>query len=363
VLLGATRNEFATPVEFGIPQFDAGDKTVTRNALFTMLAILPWLSSCGDDDRLPLNLELGGRTVSKLPFVIAADQGLYEKYGLDVSLKIPRPYGDRGINSIPDRFTGRLWPWRHEVFVDGLTPNIVKQVERANHRQYVAVASNDCIVRAHIIARNDIQSVEELRGGRVGISGRRDTTTGYAALELANRMGWDPNFDMSITYFGRDVSDLLEGRVDAIIASETRYAQALSHDLNILEDTQLWNEAVGGNSVMADASWLEDPVNREKARRLVMATIEGLALFHNDKELALDVIDRWYGIDDPAEREAIYERGQWMPRKPYPCHEGTVNTLEMYDSLAMRQHLPSDFYDDSFVRELDEAGFIDAFYE
>lgn len=328
-----------------------------------MLVILPLVSSCSDDGQLPLNLELGGRTVSKLPYVIAADQGLYEKYGLDVSLKLPRSSNGRGIDSIPDRFTRRWWPWRHEVFVDGLTPNIVKQVERANHRQYVAVASNDCIVRAHIISRSDLQSVEALKGGRIGISGRRDTTTGYAALELANRMGWDPDFDISIKFNGRDVNDLLEGRVDAIIASETRYAQALSQDLNILEDTQLWNEAVGGNSVMADAGWLEDPVNREKARRLVMATIEGLALFHNDKELALDVIRRWYGIEDSAEREAIYERGQWMPKKPYPCHEGTVNTLEMYDSLAMRQHKPSDFYDDSFVRVLDEAGFIDAFYE
>ena len=94
-----------------------------------------------------------------------------------------------------------------------------------------------------------------------------------------------------------------------------------------------------------------------------MASIEGLALFHNDRELAIDVMRRWYGIEDADTLDRIYERGIWMSKKPYPCYEGTQNTLEMYDSLEMRKYTPQDFYDDSIVRELDESGFIDAFYQ
>jgi ABC-type nitrate/sulfonate/bicarbonate transport system substrate-binding protein len=339
-------------------------KTMTRTTALTIWIALSLLTSCGDADRLPLNVDLGGRSVSKLPYVIAADQGLFEKYGLDVTIRLPRSDNGRGIESDPGRRLLRRWfPWERDVLVDGLTPNIVKQVERAGFPQYVAVASNDCIVRAHIVAQPDITRIEDLKGKRIGISARRDTTTGYAALAFADRMGWDPDFDIAIRLNGRDMSDLVNHRVDAIVASETRYAAAVGMGYSILEDTQQWNEALGGNSVMADAAWLENPVNREKIRRLVMATVEGLALFHNDKALALDVLERWYGLEDPSVREAIYERGQWMPRKPYPCYEGTVNTLKMYDSLAMRGHAPTDFYDDSIVRELDESGFIDAFYQ
>jgi hypothetical protein len=29
----------------------------------------------------------------------------------------------------------------------------------------------------------------------------------------------------------------------------------------------------------------------------------------------------------------------------------------------MRQHKPEDFYDDSFVRELDKSGYIDSLYK
>ena len=315
------------------------------------------LASCAESDRLPLNVELGGRSVSKLPFVIAADQGLFEKYGLDVVLKIPPPSYAGGIRANPGT------PWKPDLFVDGLTPNIVKQVQRANFPEYVAIASNDCIIRAHVVAQKGITDLADLKGRRIGISGRRDTTTGYAVLEMANRMGWHPDQDISIKYNGRDVADLENDQVDAIVASETRYAVALREGFPVLEDTQLWNVAVGGNSILAESGWLQDEANREKALRFVRASAEGLALFHNNRQLALDVMARWYGIEDSEERNAIYDRGVWMPKKPYPCYEGTENTLRMYDSLEMRKYEPGDFYDDSFVRELDESGFLDSFYE
>lgn len=311
---------------------------------------------CDSAQRLPLNVELGGRSVSKLPFVIAADQGLYEKYGLDVTLKIIGSGRPGAIRANPGR------GFSSEIFVDGLTPNIVKQTQRADWPAYLALASNDCIVRAHIVADHGFDELADLKGGRIGISARRDTTTGFAVLELANRMGWDPDFDISIQFNGRNVQHLDAGKVDAIIASETRYAVALQRGYPILEDTETWNVAVGGNSVMTTEAWLNEGNNRDKARRFLQATVEGLAIFHNDRALALDVMERWYGIEDAAEREVIYERGQWMPRKPFPCYEGTENTLRMYDSLEMRKHEPEDFYDDAILRELDESGFIDAFY-
>ena len=42
---------------------------------------------------------------------------------------------------------------------------------------------------------------------------------------------------------------------------------------------------------------------------------------------------------------------------------GIDNTFEMYDSNEMRQFKPTDFYDDSLIRELDQSGFIDSFYQ
>jgi ABC-type nitrate/sulfonate/bicarbonate transport system substrate-binding protein len=335
--------------------FDSGlTRMVKGNVAALTCCMLALLTACQVDEKLALNVELGGRTVSKLPFVIAADQGLYEKYGLDVTIKLPPPSYPGGIAANPGG------DWASDIFVDGLTPNIVKQIERAGFPRYVAIASNDCIVRAHIVSRRGITELADLKEQRIGISGRRDTTTGYAVLELARRMGWDPTHDIAIKFNGRDVEDLEQGEVDAIIASETRYAVARQSGYPVLEDTQLWGEAVGGNSVLVTREWLSLGNNREKARKFLMATTEGLALFHADRELALDVMRRWYGIDDRAVSEVIYERGQWMPTIPYPCEEGIDNTLEMYDSLEMSKHETADFYDDSLINELKEAGFFES---
>ncbi|MGI9260773.1 MAG: ABC transporter substrate-binding protein [Woeseiaceae bacterium] len=334
-------------------------------------ALLICIASCSDRDLKPIKVELGTRSISKLPFMIALDQGLYEKYGLAIDLRLPAPAFEGGIHWQPDIITrisrridrarGRD-DWAPDIYIDGHTPNIVKRIDRARWPHRIAIAGNDCLVRTHVIGSKDINSVEELRGKRLGISSRRDTTLGFAALSLSKRMGWDATQEISLKLEGRDVGALREGLVDAIVANEIRGAQAMQEGFPVLEDMQKWNIAVAGNSVMVEQGWLDDDLNRDIARRFLQATVEGLALFHSNRELALNVMAKWNGITDTDIATHAYERGQWMQKKPYPCYEGINNTFEMYDSNEMRKFKPTDFYDDSLLRELDESGFIDSFY-
>ena len=104
-------------------------------------------------------------------------------------------------------------------------------------------------------------------------------------------------------------------------------------------------------------------MNREAARRFLRATVEAIALFHQDRELALRVLAEWNGIEDRAFAELVYSRGAWFQRVPYPCYEGIEKTMELYDSNAMRRYVPEDFYDDTLIRELAESGFIDSLYQ
>ena len=286
-------------------------------------------------------------------------------------MNLPPPDFEGGIRPRPGllaRISRRLdimrgkYVWEPDLYIDGLTPNIVKFIDRTRYPHRVAIAANDCLVRPHIIGNIGINSVEELKGKRLGISARRDTTLGFAALTLAKRMGWDATQDISLKLNGRDIDALRGGLVDAMVTNEIRAAMAMKEGFPVLEDTQKWNVAVAGNSVMVPHGWLSDETNREKARRFLKATVEGLALFHQDRELALRVMAEWNGITDPDIAAHTYERGQWMLKKPFPCYEGIENTFEMYDSNEMRKYKPTDFYDDSLIRELDESGFIDALY-
>jgi NitT/TauT family transport system substrate-binding protein len=338
---------------------------VTRALLPSALFVLgASLIACSANQRLTLRVRLGTRGLSKLSFVIAYDQNLYEKHGLDVDLRIPSPEFDGGREQsagLWDRLgLGDSLP--AEIVIDGATPMMVDRATNAEAAHEVVLASTDCIVRYHIIGRKDVTSLEALRGKRVGISAHIRTTTSFIALLLARKMGWDPRQDLSLMRNGSDLDDLRSGRVDAVVADERTFALARKEGFPVLGDTRDWNAAIAGNSVRVDPAWLEQGTNREAARRFLMASTEGLALFHTRSELALDVLARWNGIKDRELALAVYERGSTFPRKPYPCYEGMRATMELYDSNGMRRFELEDFYDDSLVRELDESGFIDSLY-
>ncbi len=336
------------------------------------LSLLSVLAATGvactaDQELIPLVVNVQGRSMSKLPFVIAEDQGLYEKHGLDVELRLAPPEFEGGIETHPPFWT-RVWRRLGlqevpdpDILVSGHTPKIVGQMRIARAPKLIALAATDCSVRSYVIGRPGINSLEELKGQRLGINNDA-TTSGFAALRMVQRMGWDRVQDISIMYHGgKGIEALREGLVDVIVGGDGEFEAAEREGFPILEDTRVWNERLAGNSVLVYPAWLEDSTNREAARRFLRATAEAIALFHQRPALVLEVLANWHG-QDPDLAKARYFRTDYIPRKPYPCSEGIRNTMELYDSNEMRRYTPEDFYDDSLMRELDESGFLDSLY-
>ena len=309
-----------------------------------------------EPDPIPLRFEMLTRAVSKLPFVIALDQGLFEKHGLDVEVWMPPPEFEQGGLEVEGR-----QPETPDISVDGLTPMMNRIVTDASYPRRVALATTDCHVRWHVIARTGIGSLEELKGRRLGISGY-GAMSDFMARLLAQRMGWDPIQDVSIMTNGFSIEALQEGRVDGLLAHERHYAQALREGLPVLADTREWDEFIGGNSVRVEREWLKAPRNRETALRFLKATVEGIAIFHQKPDVVFQVLSKWHGIVNREFAQIVYERGQTLSRKPYPCYAGAEKTMELFDSNEMRKYQAADFYDDSLIRELDESGFIDSLY-
>jgi len=130
----------------------------------------------------------------------------------------------------------------------------------------------------------------------------------------------------------------------------------------VLEEASSWGEAIGGNSILVTEEWLEGEQSSEIVQRFMKASAEGLSILHNDKDLSLNLLTKWYGIKDRDLLEMIYEKVKWLVKKPYPCVEGIRMTMKLYDSHSMRQYSATDFYDDRYVKELDDRGFLDSLY-
>jgi len=318
------------------------------------------LTSCGPQpDVLRLVVEVPATSMSKLPFVIARDQGLYAKHGLDVDLRLPADEGR--VRKLWLRVLRKLTGTQAvDVRIDGHGPAIVLLSRGEPAPWHVSLASTDCSVRYYVIARPGIDRLEDLAGRRLGV-GLEFSTAGFAALRLVQRMGWVRDKDITVVQ-SAGFKELQAGAVDAFVGGDEAIESAEAAGYRVLLDTREWNEELSGNSALVAPGWLDEGTHREAARRFLKATVEAVALFHERPELALDVMGRWQGATDRGLARKRYVRSDYVPRKPYPCSRGVRATMDLYDSAAMRKYSPADFYDDTLMRELDQNGFIDGVY-
>jgi NitT/TauT family transport system substrate-binding protein len=103
-------------------------------------------------------------------------------------------------------------------------------------------------------------------------------------------------------------------------------------------------------------------MNRDTAMRFVRATNEALALMRRDRAAFNAALTKWFNVRDPVVQQRMYAEIDEIPRKPFPTVEGIRATLAFYDSPEMRKYKAEDFYDSSFMTELDRSGFLDQLY-
>jgi ABC-type nitrate/sulfonate/bicarbonate transport system substrate-binding protein len=302
---------------------------------------------------IPVKVELITRAVSKTPVLIAYDKGIYKKYGLDVTLWLP-----------PGEFPGAIeTPGRMEnpdFSVDGGVPMVTAIL--ANRKpQRLAIATTDCDVRFNIVGQKGMKSLEDLKGKRLGIS-NDGAMTGYIYRVLAKRMGWTPGKDFIVVERAQRFDDLKAGKADAFVADDRYMALATKEGYPVLADTSTWNQRIAGNSVRVERTWIVDPAHRDLAMRFLKGTVEGMAIYMNNREETLRVLAKYHGVKDRQVASGIYEEGLKMSRRMEPCVQGFKDMFVMGYPTALQQYKPTDFYDESFMKELEKTGFIDAAY-
>ncbi len=326
-----------------------------------LVTLLPWTGLAWAQDKpLAVSVELGDVSLTKLPFVLAAEAGIYKRNGLDV-----RQYITPNAAELIRRSSGLVVPKDFvgtgvgDINIGGGSPTIVRMTSDARAPQRIVLATNDPVSRFHIISRTDITSPEDLKGKRVGFSGV-GALSHYVLILFARKMGWDAARDLSLFANGMGTELIKNGRVDAFAADEIAVAEAIRLGLRDLVDTNVYKFPMPGSGVNALKDWL--PRNREAAARFVKSTVDAIALLRTDKEAAFAAMAKWYGITERAHQEQIYAQAAQLPSKPYPSVEGLKTMIDIYGHREMRLHQPEDFYDASFITALDNSGYIDGLY-
>jgi NitT/TauT family transport system substrate-binding protein len=307
---------------------------------------------------IPVDVALSDVSINKVPLLIAADAGIYAKNGLDVHQYITPGAAAvahaSGVDVPPENVKADIAS--APIHIGGGSPTIVGFIKKPDGPKRVIVSTTEGLVRDHIITAPSIASVQDLKGKRIGYSAY-GTVTSYDILTFLKKMGWDPEKDVTLVAGSSDLDSIKNGKVDAILASAMVITKAKEFGLKDLGSLEKYDIPLAGSGVMVESNWLA--ANRDATARFVKSVIQATALMKTDRKVFNAALAKWFNIKDKQTQDGMFAAVKQLPDKPYPSVAGIKGAMAIYDSPGMRAHKAEEFYDASFVTELDKSGFLD----
>ena len=224
---------------------------------------------------------------------VAKDEGFFKKYGLDVE-----PIFLRG---------GQL---AIQALASGDPPLMsIGQVVQASLAGYdlVLVGGVEIYYDSTVFARPGITRMEQLRGKRVGISGY-GAATHFAAIMLANHLGFDPDKDWQLVPGGPDaerIAAMSAGKIDAGIFNSSTLPIAKRMGLIELVRIPDLKIEVQGNGMATTRAFIKS--NRDVVKSAVKGYVEGIYSIFSNKPVALKVFGKYMRTNDPEVLETSYQ--------------------------------------------------------
>lgn len=288
-----------------------------------------------------------------LPAWLAKDAGIFERNGLDVSLVF---------------FTGGTTAVMALVSAD--TP--IAQLAGAAVVNSVVAGSDAAIIvggvtslNYYLMGRPEIKSAEQLKGGSVAIS-RFGSSSDFIARYALQRVGLTPGKDVTIVQIGSTtarVDAAMTGRVQATVVNPPASIIAQKRGMTILADLPKLGLVYQHTSAATTRKYIRE--HPDIVRRYVRSQVEAVHRIYTDKEASLRALARFIGRT--VERDVLEKTWEnllsesVLPRKQYPSLEGIKTILAT--ELKGKPGKPEDFVDSSFIRELDQSGYIDGLYK
>src|SRR5713226_1420910 len=319
---------------------------------FSLVLLASWTNSALAQ-LTKLNVGYSAISGDQLPAWVAKEAGIFQKNGLDVQLIY---------------FTGGTTAVMALISAD--TPlsqsagaAIVNSVLAGSDA--VIVAGGVTSLNYYLMARPDIKTAEQLKGGSVAIS-RFGSSSDFIARYALSKIGLTPGKDVTIVQIGSTpdrVAAVLTGRVQATVINPPASIIAEKKGMTILADLPKLGLVYQHTGAATTRKYIRE--HGDVVRRYVKSQIEAVHRIYTDKETSIKVLGKYFG--GKVERDILEKSYEnllselVLPKKQYPSLEGlkTILATEAKGKPAK----PEDFADLTFVRELDQSGYIDGLYK
>jgi ABC-type nitrate/sulfonate/bicarbonate transport system substrate-binding protein len=288
-----------------------------------------------------------------VPLVVAKEQGLFSKNGLDVGLvavsgaTVPRLTGE-----VPLGYIGG--PAALLQAVGGANLKILGSFDTAR-------------LSGEIVARPGITKPEELRGRRFGVRviGAAQWIHTILALE---HLGLDLTRDNISTLAVGDepqiVRALVTGAIDAAVLSQAQSRQLKAKGFSVLFDLSFANVYGAPSALAVTATYVNQHPNVVEQVLIALVEATAFSLSPTNKSTILNTIMRLFDLGDPAAAERTYQNLTGLSRKPYAALErfkSVQKVMAIHDPKVLDVNV-EELLEDRFVRKLDDSGTIDRLY-
>jgi NitT/TauT family transport system substrate-binding protein len=318
--------------------------------VFLLSVLVPSFSQA----QTKIKLAYSSITGNQAPLWIAWDRGLFKANGLDVEM-IFIEGGSRVVQAMVAGDT----PIAHV----GATPIATGNLRGADLVMYAATVNK--ILFQFFVAK-EITRREDLKGKKFGIS-RFGSGSDFALRAALKALGLDPRKDVVILQLGTTPvrmvaldSGAIQGTVllppETILARKKEYR--LLGDLAASE-FEFLNMGVAASRTFAGAY-------PETMQKFIRSYIEGIHFFKTRPSESMKLVARYTRTEDREVLQEIFDLYQKVfPMKPYVTVKGIQNIL---DDLAQtdakaKGYRPQSMMDNSYLKQLNDSGFIDRLYQ
>jgi len=286
-----------------------------------------------------------GPTLVDLPFSVAKEAGLFQKYGLNLDEIIRIPTHDILVANAVDCT---------------VAPNVDRLIRlRAQGFETRVLATVINLSTVALIVRDDFpedRAVDELKKGPIGVYSSTGGS-GYAGyLKAMKKLGIDPKSpDLVETKSDLMIAGVKTGRLKAAVFEYALIPKARKAGLKVLLD--LSGEPYPVVTVACRKDFIDR--NPDMAENLLKVMVEATYLVKTDKQLLMRVLKTVHGVSEVDLREWIADFISRVTVSGSDMAPQDIVALAADDDLKTMDE--PRIVDLSFLKRLDASGFFDKF--
>ncbi len=284
-----------------------------------------------------------GLSGQNLPFWLTYEAGLYKKYGLSAEMVLI----SGGLTNIQAVLANEI----NFTYLGGASP-IQAAAQGAD---IVVLATAYGLMPYGMVGAKSIHSPTDLKG-KIFVVSRLGGIEETAARLALDRLGVGAR-NVSFLQAGPDpvrIAALESGSAQAAMLAPPGLFAATARGLNLLADLGALKIKYPTSVVAASRAFVAR--QRPVAKRFLMALVDGLHVYHQNKSIAVQVLQKYTKIANPDILSQTYE--YFVKNTP---------ALPLSDAATIRAALPAEkpgtrkieeFYDNSILEELQREGFL-----